>query len=83
MRSIRNTYDLPRKPPATFRFVAFMVAFAVAAPLLWLVLPDGVVTVAVLAIALLLIIGFALRAIFSSRDLEQQPPRRPAPTRPD
>ena len=83
MRSIRDTYDLPRKPPAMFRFAAFMVAFAVAAPLLWLVLPDGVVTVAVLAVALLLIIGFALRSIFSSRDLEQPPPRRPAPTRPD
>jgi hypothetical protein len=83
MRSIRNTYDLPRKPPATFRFAAFMVAFAVGAPLLWLALPHGVVTVAVLAVALLLIIGFALHSILSSRDLEQPPPRRPAPTRPD
>jgi hypothetical protein len=83
MRSIRNTYDLPRKPPATFRFVAFMVAFAVGAPLLWLALPHGVVTVAVLALALLLIIGFALHSILSSRDLEQPPPSRPAPTRPD
>jgi hypothetical protein len=83
MRSIRETYDLPRKPPAMFRFAAFMVAFAIAAPLLWLVLPDGIVTVAVLALALLLIIGFALRSILSSRDVEQPPPRRPAPTRPD
>ena len=83
MRSIRDTYDLPRKPPAMFRFAAFMVAFAVAAPLLWLVLPDGVVTVAVLAVALLLIIAFALRSILSSRDVEQPPPRRPVPTRPD
>ena len=83
MRSIRDTYDLPRKPPAMFRFAAFMVAFAVAAPLLWLVLPDGVVTVAVLAVALLLIIAFALRSILSSRDVEQPPWRRPVPTRPD
>ena len=83
MRSLRNTYDLPRKPPATFRFVAFMVAFAVGAPLLWLVLPDSPVTVAVLAVALLLIVAFALRSILSSRDVEQPPPRRPVPTRPD
>ena len=83
MRSIRDSYDLPRKPPAMFRFAAFMVAFAVAAPLLWLVLPDGVVTVAVLAVALLLVIGFALRSILSSREIEQPPPRRPVPTRPD
>jgi hypothetical protein len=83
MRSIRESYDLPRKPPAMFRFAAFMVAFAVGAPLLWLLLPDGVVTVAVLALALLLIIGFALGSILSSRDVEQPPPRRPVPTRPD
>jgi hypothetical protein len=83
MRSVRQTYDLPRKPPAMFRFAAFMVAFAIGAPLLWLVLPDGVVTVAVLAVALLLIIGFALRSILASREVEQPPPRRPVPTRPD
>jgi putative flippase GtrA len=83
MRSIRETYDLPRKPPAMFRFLAFMVAFAVGAPLLWLVLPHGVVTIAVLAIALLLVIAFALRSILSSREVEQPPPRRPVPTRPD
>jgi hypothetical protein len=83
MRSIRESYDLPRKPPALFRFAAFMVAFAVGAPLLWLLLPDGVVTVAVLAVALLLIIGFALRSILASREVRQRPPRRPVPTRPD
>ncbi|HEV7884502.1 MAG TPA: hypothetical protein VGO81_13100 [Solirubrobacteraceae bacterium] len=83
MRSIRETYDLPSKPPAMFRFAAFMVAFAVGAPLLWLVLPDGIVTVAGLAIFLLVIIAVALRSILSSRDVEQPPPRRPVPTRPD
>jgi hypothetical protein len=83
MRSVRQTYDLPRKPPAMFRFAAFMVAFAIGAPLLWLVLPDGVVTVAVLAVVLLLIVGFALRSILASREVEQPPPRRPVPTRPD
>jgi hypothetical protein len=83
MPSIRETYDLPRKPPATFRFAAFMVAFAVGAPLLWLVLPDGIVTVAGLAIFLLVIIALALRSILSSRDVQQPPPRRPVPTRPD
>jgi hypothetical protein len=83
MPSIRESYDLPRKPPATFRFAAFMVAFAVGAPLLWLVLPDGVVTIAGLAIFLLVIVGVAVRSILSSRDVEQPPPRRPVSTRPD
>jgi hypothetical protein len=83
MSDIRETYDLPRKPPATFRFIGFMVAFAIGAPLLWLVLPDGAVTVAALAIFLLLIIGLALRAILKSRDVQQPPGRNPVPTRPD
>jgi hypothetical protein len=83
MRSIRETYDLPRKPPTLFRFAAFMVVFAVGAPLLWLVLPDGVVSVAVLALFLLVLIAVALRWILSSREIEQPPPRRPVPTRPD
>ena len=83
MSDIRESYDLPRKPPATFRFIGFMLAFALGAPLLWLLLPDGVVTVAVLAIGLLLVVGFAIRAILMSRDVTQPPPRRPVPTRPD
>ncbi|HUR86309.1 MAG TPA: hypothetical protein VMY78_13280 [Solirubrobacteraceae bacterium] len=83
MSDIRESYDLPRKPPATFRFIAFMLAFAIGAPLLWLVLPDGVITVAVLAIGLLLVVGFAIRSVLMSRDVTQPPPRRPMPTRPD
>lgn len=83
MSDIRETYDLPRKPPATFRFIGFLALFVVGAPLLWLVLPDGPVTVAALAIFFLLVIGFAIRAILSSRDITQPPGRNPVPTRPD
>ena len=83
MSDIRETYDLPRKSPATFRYIGFLLAFVIGAPLLWLVLPDGIVSVAVLAIALLLIVFFGVRAILSSRDVNEPPPRRPVPTRPD
>ncbi|HVL30708.1 MAG TPA: hypothetical protein VM299_00610 [Solirubrobacteraceae bacterium] len=83
MPNIRETYDLPRKPPATMRYIAFVLAFVIAAPLLWLILPDGIVTVALLGILLLVVIGLALRAILGSRDVNEPPPRRPAPTRPD
>jgi hypothetical protein len=83
MGNIPETYDVPRKISPTLKFVAFMLAFAVGAPLLWLVLPDGIVTVAVMGILLLVIIGVALRAILASRDVQQPPPRRPVPTRPD
>ncbi|MEA2148354.1 MAG: hypothetical protein QOD69_184 [Solirubrobacteraceae bacterium] len=83
MSDIRDTYDLPRKPPATFRFIGFLAVFVVGAPLLWLVLPDGPVTVAVLAIFFLVVIGVAIRAILGSRDVQQAPGRNPVPTRPD
>jgi hypothetical protein len=84
MEDIRDTYDIPKKAPSpTFLFIGFMVVFAVGAPLLWLVLPDGVATVAGLAIFLLVIIGVALWLILSSRDVSRPPGRNPVPTRPD
>jgi hypothetical protein len=83
MADIRESYDLPRKPPAVFRYIAFIGAFVIGAPLLWLALPDGVVTVAGLAIFLLVIIALALRSILSSRDVNEAPGRNPVPTRPD
>ncbi len=83
MSDLRETYDLPRKPPATFRFIGFLALFVVGAPLLWLVLPDGAVTVAVLAIFFLVVIGFALQSILSSRDVTRPPGRNPVSTRPD
>lgn len=83
MRNIPETYDVPRKTSPTLKFIAFLLAFIVGAPLLWLLLPDGIVTVAVMGILLLVVIGVALRAILASRGIEQPPPRRPAPTRPD
>ncbi len=83
MGNIPETYDVPRKTSPTLKFVAFMLAFAVGAPLLWLVLPDGIVTVAVMGILLLVVVGIALRAILASRAIDQPPPRRPVPTRPD
>jgi membrane protein implicated in regulation of membrane protease activity len=82
MQSIRETYDLPRKPPATFRFIGFLAVFIVGAPLLWLVLPDGPVTVAVLAIFFLVVIAVAIRAILGSRELTEPPGRNPVSTRP-
>ena len=84
MDDIRETYDIPKKGPSpTFQFIGFMVAFAIGAPLLWLVLPHGAITVAVIAIFLLVVIGVALRLILSSRDMTRPPGRNPVPTRPD
>jgi hypothetical protein len=83
MSDIRETYDLPRKPPAVFRFIGFLALFIVGAPLLWLLLPDGPVTVAVLAIFFLVVIGLALQPILTSRDITEPPGHNPVSTRPD
>jgi hypothetical protein len=84
MDDIRETYDIPKKSSSpTFAFIGFVVVFAVGAPLLWLVLPDGAATVAGLAIFLLVIIAVALRTILGSRDVARPPGRNPVPTRPD
>jgi membrane protein implicated in regulation of membrane protease activity len=79
--SVRETYGLPRRPPAFARFAAFMLAFAGAALLLWLVLPDGPVTVAVLAILLLAAVGVGVSRIFTAREVTEPPPHRPGPSR--
>lgn len=53
MRSVRESYDLPKRPPLPDRQIALMLAAPLAALALWLALPDSPVTVALLAIALL------------------------------
>jgi membrane protein implicated in regulation of membrane protease activity len=79
--SVRETYDLPRRPPVSLRFAAFMTVFSVGAVLLWLVLPDSPVTVALLAIALLAIVFAGVSRIFTSREVTEAPPHRPGPSR--
>ncbi len=79
--SIRETYDLPRRIPVSIRFMTFMTVFSIGAVLLWLVLPDSPVTVALLAIALLVIVFAGVMRIFSARAVRQAPESRPVPPR--
>ncbi|HYF25735.1 MAG TPA: hypothetical protein VD931_08370 [Baekduia sp.] len=75
--SIREDYDLPRRPPAPMRQWAFMLGFVALALVLWLVLPDGPVTVALMAIILLTVVFTWVGTFLRSRGLRDAPGRRP------
>ncbi len=77
MSTIRETYDLPRKPPVPFRQWGLMLGFVALALVLWLVLPDSPVTVALLAITLLAVVFAGVASVLRSRSLSEAPPSRP------
>ena len=80
--SLRDDYDIPKgtttRLPA-IRMWAVMLAIPAAALVLWLVLPNGPVTVAILALAVLVAVGLGVYWVMSARGLEQPPPRNPQP----
>ena len=77
--SVRETYDLPRKPPVPFRHWALMLGVVLLALVLWRVLPNSPVTVALLAIVLLGTVFFGVWRVLSSRSLHEPPRRDPTP----
>jgi hypothetical protein len=77
MRSVRETYDLPERPPLPFRQIVVMVAIPLAAFVLWLALPHSPVTVALLAIALLVAVFMGVGIVLRSRELNEKPGRQP------
>ena len=79
--SLRKTYDLPRRPPTSLRFPVFMVAFVLAALILWLLLPDSAITVALLAVVLLAAVGAGVFRIFSAREVTRPPGHHPVDPR--
>lgn len=77
MRSVRETYDLPKRPPLPFRQIAVMLTIPVAALLLWLALPDSPITVALLVIALLIAVFMGVGMVLRSPELDEKPTREP------
>lgn len=80
MSSIRETYDLPSKPPVPMRQWALMLGAVAAALVIWRLAPDSPVTVALLAITMLAIVFVGVASVLRSRGLREAPPARP--TRP-
>jgi len=77
MPSVRETYDLPKRPPLPFKQFALMAAFPLAALVLWLLLPDSPITVALLAIAVLVAVFAGVGMILRTRGLDKEPSRDP------
>jgi hypothetical protein len=79
MTQLREDYDLPERPPLPFRQAMVMFAVPLLALVLWLVLPDSPITVALLAIALLAAVFTGVGLVLRSRELDEKPGRNPVP----
>jgi predicted lysophospholipase L1 biosynthesis ABC-type transport system permease subunit len=79
MRSVRQTYDMPDETPSPMRMWALMVGVVLLALVLWLVLPDSAVTVAILAVVVLATVFFGVSRIITARQLSRPPGRNPTP----
>jgi hypothetical protein len=77
MDSVRETYELPKRPPTPFRQWAVMLVLPALALGLWLALPDSPITVALLAIAVLAAVFVGVAMVLRSRELEEKPGRQP------
>jgi hypothetical protein len=75
--SLREDYDLPRRTSVGVRIWIVMGIAPLAALVLWLVAPSSPVAVAVLAIAILVLVGGGVAWAISARDLRRPPGRNP------
>ena len=75
--SLREDYDLPRRTSLGLRLWVVMGILPLAALILWIVAPTSPVAVAVLALALLVLVGAGIFWAISARDLRRPPGRDP------
>ena len=74
--SVREKYGLPRRPPVLMRAALVVVLGAIALTLLWLLMPDSPVGVAIDAILTLVIVFGGVFWALSGRDTDTSEPRR-------
>ena len=77
MANMRETYDLPKRTPVPMRHFALMVGMVVLALVLWRVLPDGPLTVALLVVLVLGAVFTGVQAVLRSKQLSTAPGRNP------
>lgn len=77
MTSLREDYDLPKRPPLPMRQAMVMFALPLLALGLWLALPDSPIAVGLLALALLTAVFVGVGAVLRSRELTEKPGRNP------
>jgi uncharacterized membrane protein YqjE len=74
---VRETYDLPERPPFPIRMLALLALFPLVAIVLWIVFPDSPIFVALLAISLLAFVFGSVGGVLRRRELREHPERRP------
>jgi hypothetical protein len=79
MPSVRESYDLPKRPPLPFRQIVVMLAAPVLALGLWLAVPNSPITVGLLAVAVLVAVFTGVGLVLRSRELDEKPGRHPVP----
>ncbi len=77
MPSVRDSYDLPKRPPLPFRQALLMGAVVLLALALWFFLPNSPIVVALIAIVLLAAVFMGVAAVLRSRELDEKPGRNP------
>jgi hypothetical protein len=77
MRTVRETYDLPRRPGVAFWQWVVMLAVPLLALGLWLALPDSPITVALLAITVLAAVFVGVGLVLNSRQASEPPGEQP------
>jgi hypothetical protein len=77
MRTVRETYDLPRRPGVAFWQWLVMLAVPLLALGLWLALPDSPITVALLAITVLAAVFVGVGLVLNSRQASEPPGEQP------
>ncbi len=77
MRSVRETYDLPKRPPVPFWQWAVMLAAPLLALGAWRWGPDSPITVAVLAVVMLAAVFLGVSVVLRKRELSQPPGEHP------
>jgi hypothetical protein len=79
MPDIRETYDLPERPPIPYRIWAlamFLIALALG---LWLLLPDSTAAVVIVFAVVMGTVFCGARRLLRDRELEEPPPLAPVP----
>ena len=77
MPNVRESYDLPKRPPLPFRQAAVMFIVVLLALGLWLVLPNSPFAVGFLAIVVLAAVFLGVGFVLRSRELDEKPGRNP------
>jgi Flp pilus assembly protein TadB len=79
--TLREDYGLPRRgrEPIPVRMWGLVGLAILAALVLWLVLPDSPVTVAVIAVAVLAFVFLGVYRILNARQISRPPDRDPRP----